>query len=131
MSLNCLSCGGYESPSPKRKASSEQDGLSWMSRCCGVDRSWSGNLTPPPPPAYGTLRSGSAKYSSHGGGEAREMGQHRRIWSTGSALMEEEMSEAEEPRLVRSRGMRREWSFEDVQKSNTTNRRTSAANNLT
>ncbi|XP_034675150.1 uncharacterized protein LOC117906277 [Vitis riparia] len=92
MTLNCLNCG----PALQRTDSDTQKRYEDRSRlrlCRGVERSWSGNLAPPPSP-YGSMRHGSAKKAGKG---------HRRLNSVG-----------EEPKLIRSGGMRRDWSFEDL-----------------
>ncbi|WOK92734.1 hypothetical protein Cni_G01425 [Canna indica] len=97
MSLNCLSCGGY-TMSP-----SVDDTAPIMPRC------WSGELTPPP---YAHLRSRSIA-----GNPDDKKKIHRKVSSTGSPLlggMEVREAATDQPRLVRSRGMRRDWSFEDL-----------------
>ncbi|KAA8522053.1 hypothetical protein F0562_012633 [Nyssa sinensis] len=66
-----------------------------------VGRSWSGNLAPRP---YEKMRNGSAM-----GPEKRVMKAHRRIFSSGPVELE-----SSTPRLVRSCGMRRDWSFENL-----------------
>ncbi|GAB2273009.1 hypothetical protein Dimus_007821 [Dionaea muscipula] len=69
--------------------------------CCRVlvERSWSGNLTPP------------THYEKDGssGMVKKTARNHRRILTTGAVDFEEEMTE---PKLVRSGGIRRDWSFE-------------------
>ncbi|MCL7049855.1 hypothetical protein MKW94_002726 [Papaver nudicaule] len=74
--------------------------------CIGVDRSWSGNLTPPP---YEQIGNGSSVPTSKG-----RRGHHRRIHSTGILAFEGRNGESGEPRLMRSCGMRRDWSFENL-----------------
>lgn len=114
MSLNCLSCGGHSEPRRDTKLEHGRDDVPWAARCFGVGRSWSGELTPPP--LYAHLRSSSIPVDPP---DDKQKG-HRKIASTGSALFggstdrrEAGAATEEEPWLVRSGGMRRDWSFED------------------
>ncbi|KAK2662508.1 hypothetical protein Ddye_001082 [Dipteronia dyeriana] len=68
-----------------------------------AERSWSGNLAPPPPPPYEQIRNASTNRKKN----------CRRFHSTGAVY-----DGADEPRLVRSAGMRRDWSFEDLAQTN-------------
>lgn len=112
MSLNCLSCGVYDEPVPPRRNAEPEQGNHCvayrMALCCGVDRSWSGNLTPTP---CAQLRIMSISESR---GERSKA--HRKRVSDVNALPDGTGAgeEVAEPRLVRSRGMRRDWCFEDV-----------------
>ncbi|RRT45798.1 hypothetical protein B296_00051740 [Ensete ventricosum] len=114
MSLNCLSCGGHTEPKREMELEHGRDDAPCAARCFGVDRCWSGELTPPP--LYANLRSRSIPADPPGD---KQKG-HRKIASTRSPLLggstdarEAGAAAEEEPRLVRSGGMRRDWSFED------------------
>ncbi|KAF5729705.1 hypothetical protein HS088_TW20G00069 [Tripterygium wilfordii] len=102
MSLNCLTFQSLQ------RTNSEQErcnhGKQCKKICCiKVNRSWSGNLSPQP---YEQIRSGSKVVA------AKKMRNcHRRLTSTGAVMFE---GSGAEPRLVRSSGMRRDWSFEDL-----------------
>ncbi|XP_057475966.1 uncharacterized protein LOC130763967 [Actinidia eriantha] len=93
MSLNCL-LGRVDS----EKEHGAHFKLHWKK---GV-RSWSGNLGPPRP--YEKMKSGSTV----AGKNAKV--RHHRVHSSGRIGYEGE------PMLVRSSGMRRDWSFEDLRK---------------
>uniref|UniRef100_A0A7N0UXU2 Uncharacterized protein n=1 Tax=Kalanchoe fedtschenkoi TaxID=63787 RepID=A0A7N0UXU2_KALFE len=72
-----------------------------------VERSWSGNLTPP--------RYEQVKDDGVVGKEVKKKkAHHRRYKSEAGALLGE-------PKLVRSSGMRRDWSFEDLRDNKTRN----------
>ncbi|XP_038971208.1 uncharacterized protein LOC120104357 [Phoenix dactylifera] len=108
--LSCLSCN-----SPPSHASAFDDepyeSPWWVRRCCGIEgSSWSGSLSPPP---YAQLRSESVRAASR-----EKKSGHRKMLSTGSPLTGDFdlHSPLGEPRLVRSGGLRRDWSFEDVRK---------------
>lgn len=64
-----------------------------------VDRTWSGNISPPKP-----------KESTKGGSLALIKANHRRVHSAGNLPY----PTGSEPKLVRSSGMRRDWSFENL-----------------
>ncbi|TKY58765.1 hypothetical protein E2542_SST15836 [Spatholobus suberectus] len=89
MSLSCLTCGQI-----LQRVNSDRECLPEIKPCrkatMQVDRSWSGNMTPPQ-----CARGAVAKIKTE---------HHRRTNSEGVVG----------PRLVRSSGMRRDWSFEDL-----------------
>ncbi|XP_038725797.1 uncharacterized protein LOC120016898 [Tripterygium wilfordii] len=102
MSLNCLTCQSSQ------RTNSEQEYCNRGKQCkkifcIKVDRSWSGNLNPQP---YKQIRSGSKVVAAQ-----KMRNCHRRLNSTGAVIFE---GSGAEPRLVRSCGMRRDWSFEDL-----------------
>ncbi|XP_020206973.1 uncharacterized protein LOC109792007 [Cajanus cajan] len=89
MSLNCLTCGHiFQRVDSERESLPEMKASRKVSK--HVDRNWSGNINPP----------------QHGGGDVAKIKaeHHRRANSEGDLG----------PRLVRSRGMRRDWTFEDL-----------------
>ncbi|KAI5678427.1 hypothetical protein M9H77_09377 [Catharanthus roseus] len=102
MNLNCLTCQGM------KRTDSDNDIP--LSLSCELqkppninklhdrvnERSWSGNLVPRPPTAEKLKKSSTRRHSS----------------GTYS------VDGTETPRLVRSSGMRREWSFEDLRQRN-------------
>ncbi|KAK1324655.1 hypothetical protein QJS10_CPA01g02928 [Acorus calamus] len=75
-------------------------------------KSWSGPLIAPP---YKALRSGLGSLK----GDV-VMGRNCKLWSELTAINEEGSPRSDEdvnePRLARSGGMRRDWSFEDLKK---------------
>ncbi|GAB4834740.1 hypothetical protein Ancab_033004 [Ancistrocladus abbreviatus] len=97
MSLNCLNC-----PVLHRIDSDCCTRFVNKAICCKVmvDRSWSGNLNPD---AYYEKMRGSSGMTKK---KAKQ--DQRRIGSTGAVDLEENPK----PKLIRSGGMRREWSFE-------------------
>ncbi|OVA02946.1 hypothetical protein BVC80_9095g153 [Macleaya cordata] len=99
MSISCLNC-----QTSKRSDREPDCGLRLC--CIGVDRSWSGNLTPPP---YEQIGNGSSVGVTSKGRKG-----HRRIHSTGVLAFEGRSGDSGEPRLLRSCGMRRDWSFENL-----------------
>ncbi|RDX71800.1 hypothetical protein CR513_48796, partial [Mucuna pruriens] len=89
MSLSCLTCGQVL----QRVNSDREECLpetKTFKKPIKVDRSWSGNINPPQ-----NARGAVAKVKAE---------HHRRTNSEGDVG----------PRLVRSSGMRRDWSFEDL-----------------
>lgn len=116
MSLSCLTCqvlqrtnsSGSERSYKHRKA---QKACNRKLCCVNMDRSWSGNLTPPPyyekidrsAPLLGELDKKKKNEKKAG---------HRRLCSTGGVAYEG----SAEPKLVRSAGMRRDWSFENLER---------------
>ncbi|GKU95752.1 hypothetical protein SLEP1_g9074 [Rubroshorea leprosula] len=105
MSLNCLTCQVLQ------RTNSYNDGDCGQVNhqkphfrpeitCCL--RNWSGNLSPPP------FRSGSLMPPAKK--KLLMKSSHRRLNSTGTLSFETDV----EPRLVRSSGMRRDWSFEEL-----------------
>ncbi|KAL5791436.1 hypothetical protein ACOSP7_000030 [Xanthoceras sorbifolium] len=104
MSLNCLTCQTLQRTDSEKEYGHEI----YRTLCCiKVERSWSGNLTPPPPPAYEQMRNGSMVATKN------RKKSCRRLHSTGAVY-----DGTDEPRLVRSAGMRRDWSFEDLGERN-------------
>ncbi|GMH22597.1 hypothetical protein Nepgr_024440 [Nepenthes gracilis] len=97
MSLNCLNCQVLH-----RTNSDDSRRLTNGVLCCKAmaGRSWSGNLTPPP--YY-------EKAGSFGKTKNKVKPDRRR---NGSAEIVEYGEEISEPKLLRSGGMRRDWSFE-------------------
>lgn len=75
--------------------------------CAKIERFWSGTI-PPPPYGYKKMRSGFANPI-----EKKVKTGHLRNISEGAAAFEGNR----EPRLVRSSGMRRDWSLDDLIKS--------------
>ncbi|XP_004509725.1 uncharacterized protein [Cicer arietinum] len=94
MSLNCLTCG-----QALQRENSERENLPEIIevKTCTrkvriqIDRSWSGNLSPP-------------QCESSGGAVDKIKTEHRRTQSEGNVG----------PRLLRSSGMRRDWCLEDL-----------------
>ncbi|OIV93008.1 hypothetical protein TanjilG_20670 [Lupinus angustifolius] len=97
MSLNCLSCSQVlQRTDSYGELYTEKE---YKEACKRVDRSWSGNIGPSP-----------KCEGKKGGVVAKLKADHRRIHSTGNVSF----SGSSEPRLVRSSGMRRDWSFENL-----------------
>ncbi|KAK8961009.1 hypothetical protein KSP40_PGU019912 [Platanthera guangdongensis] len=108
MNFNCLLCerGGG---SPDIDGELRQPHRTCY--CCGVDRSLSGKLSPPP---YANLRRTSSVESCRRNGHGNAAAS-----SLPNKFVKQPLSSAAavasgEPRLVRSGGMRRDWSFEDL-----------------
>ncbi|KAJ9152449.1 hypothetical protein P3X46_026014 [Hevea brasiliensis] len=99
MSLNCLTCQDLQ----RNNSGTEYDQESiYRNLCCiKVERSWSGNLSPPP---YEKIGKSSMTITR------KIKKNHRRLNSTGAIAFKE----SGEPKLMRSSGMRRDWSFEDL-----------------
>ncbi|KAK7252478.1 hypothetical protein RIF29_36443 [Crotalaria pallida] len=98
MSLSCLTC----SQVLQRTDSYGQDFYvekDYRGACHRPERSWSGNIAPTP-----------KREGTRGGAVAKLKADHRRVLSTGNV----NFSANSEPRLVRSSGMRRDWSFENL-----------------
>ncbi|KAG0452785.1 hypothetical protein HPP92_025449 [Vanilla planifolia] len=115
MNLNCLLCeGGCEGGRGRGRPEAGRDlggKHRQICRCCGFDLSWSGNLSPPP---YTNLRRSTSVVPGRHGGPCK-------LANTASNLSNASVepplappSAAGEPRLMRSGGMRRDWSFEDL-----------------
>ncbi|OAY29913.1 hypothetical protein MANES_15G181600v8 [Manihot esculenta] len=100
MSLNCLTCHDLQRNNSGREY--DQEKLANRNLCCTqVERSWSGNLSPSP---YEQIGKSSMAIS-------RTIRQnHRRMNSTGRVAFQGSC----EPKLLRSSGMRRDWSFENL-----------------
>lgn len=110
MSLNCLRCHNLgRTVSEKEHIEGYGDKKPhFKSRWPKVDRSWSGNLAPRP---YEKIRREptSNTMASHGKIAAESGGGH---WSTTHRSGPIRLDNG--PRLARSCGMRRDWSFEDL-----------------
>lgn len=114
MSLNCLTCQVLQRTD---SSGSERDHNYGKAKkacnrklcCVNVDRSWSGNLTPPP--YYEQIEKSAPLLGEHEKKKAAAKNAgHRRLFSTGGVAYEG----STEPKLVRSAGMRRDWSFENL-----------------
>lgn len=101
MTLNCLTC---RTNSEKFSHDSER----YRKICC---ISCSGTLASPP---YEQIREPVTSQSMQLVSSKKVKKVHRRFKSTSVAAFEENT----EPRLVRSAGMRRDWSFEDLRQRN-------------
>uniref|UniRef100_A0A5B7BCT5 Uncharacterized protein n=1 Tax=Davidia involucrata TaxID=16924 RepID=A0A5B7BCT5_DAVIN len=100
MNLNCLKC---QKELEKELGERYDHGMPHFRLCCAkVERSWSGNLAPRP---YGKMREMQSALLP----EKRVKKGHSRIHSSGPVEYE-----SSAPRLVRSCGMRRDWSFENL-----------------
>lgn len=100
MSLNCLRCHHLQRIDSEEELNEKSDiaGTPLLVQTRSkVDRSWSGNLAPRP---YEKLADVV--------GEKGKKGHHRLHTISGPIRYEDG------PRLVRSSGMRRDWSFEDL-----------------
>ncbi|XP_054823699.1 uncharacterized protein LOC129321812 [Prosopis cineraria] len=97
MNLSCLTCSQVlEKTDSYREYASEKASLRNVRRT-PVERTWSGNIARED---QGQTRGLLVKIKR----------EHRRAHSTGSAALPGSV----EPRLVRSPGIRRDWSFEDL-----------------
>ncbi|XP_012076249.1 uncharacterized protein LOC105637409 [Jatropha curcas] len=99
MSLNCLACQNMQ----RNNSGTEYDRETTSEKLCclPVERSWSGNLGSPTYEKIGKSSMPIAKKIKK---------EHRRLNSTGILGFKG----IDEPKLVRSSGMRRDWSFEDL-----------------
>ncbi|KAI0510271.1 hypothetical protein KFK09_010872 [Dendrobium nobile] len=110
MSLNCLRCDNGGSPAVNRP----EPGKHQCFHCCGVlQRSFSANSSPP---LHNKLLRRNSSLESSG---RRNKGRHKvansvRTLSNKFVKHTVVPSAIGEPRLVRSGGMRRDWSFEDL-----------------
>ena len=105
MSLNCLTCQQMQRSDSERQCSHEKP---CRKLCCvKIDRSWSGNISPPPYEQINISKSGPVAI----GVIKKKKKEHRRLNSAGSIAFKGNHGE---PRLVRSSGMRRDWSFENL-----------------
>ncbi|KAL3737804.1 hypothetical protein ACJRO7_019344 [Eucalyptus globulus] len=116
MSLNCLTCQAQRKEDTELEYGCiDEEGP--RSLCCVlVDRNWSGPLVTPPAPTtpYYEHRSRSGPLGLR---KKKAKKGHRRLWgTTASSLGEKPIAGSGEARLVRSSGMRRDWSFEDLRK---------------
>ncbi|KAJ4728682.1 putative Plant/MZA15-19 protein [Melia azedarach] len=107
MNLNCLACQNLQRTNSDKDYGHEGHHHLRKLCCLKVERSWSGNLAPPP---YEQISKGSRVVAAK-----KVKKSHRRINSTGAVAFESNNSE---PKLVRSVGMRRDWSFEDLRQRN-------------
>ena len=108
MSLSCLSCQVLQRTNSdcEREYGGEKYTYKKIFQPEVHQRSWSGNLGQPPP-GYDQMVSGSKAVVEQK--KVKKLG-HRRMHSTGALALDG----TAEPRLVRSCGMRRDWSFEDL-----------------
>lgn len=107
MSLNCLSCQVLQRTNSdcERDYCAEKYSYEKFLRS-NVERSWSGNLMASPPCKEKRKSSRSMMAVAQ---KVKKLG-HRRMHSTGAIAFEG----TTEPRLVRSCGMRRDWSFKNL-----------------
>ncbi|KAF8027205.1 hypothetical protein BT93_E0194 [Corymbia citriodora subsp. variegata] len=110
MSLNCLTCQAQRKEDRELDHGCvDEEGPSNL--CCVlVDRNWSGPLAPP---TYEHI-----SRSAPLGVRKKKVKKVRRqlCGIAASSLGEKPMAGTGEARLVRSSGMRRDWSFEDLRK---------------
>lgn len=110
MTLNCLTCQGIPRTNSDKEGENLRLGLGKLERS-----SWTGNLGPPRPNINSnyekmkTLRSASSLVPPKKVAKNKAPLRFHSSGSIGSFNDEEE-----EPKLVRSCGMRRDWSFEDL-----------------
>ncbi|KAJ7953458.1 putative Plant/MZA15-19 protein [Quillaja saponaria] len=114
MSLNCLTCQSIQRTDSERRGDYGKEYSLRKLFCVQMERSWSGNMSPP---SYEQIRSGAVEVVK----KKIRRGGHRRIHSTGTVAFERDT----EPRLVRSCGMRRDWSFENLRGNDENNARLS------
>ncbi|KAK9274480.1 hypothetical protein L1049_021728 [Liquidambar formosana] len=117
MTLNCLARQVFErTDSNSGMRCHKQDKNHHRLCCMMIDRSWSGNLTPPR--RYKQMRS-TEKVMMWA--KKVEEDQYRWLHGTGGVIGIN--ARADEPRLVRSCGMRRDWSLEDLRQIRDTKRK--------
>ncbi|GMI71758.1 hypothetical protein like AT5G46770 [Hibiscus trionum] len=103
MSLNCWTCPVLQRTNSKNNADlGKEKGISRFF-CVKISRSWSGNTSPQPYEQIGKEPSNS--------GSPRRLNMFD---NTSYGTMRFEANIGDEPRLVRSSGMRRDWSFENL-----------------
>ncbi|KAL7164873.1 hypothetical protein ACSBR2_040711 [Camellia fascicularis] len=103
MSLNCLTCQNLPRvDSEKELTESSDKPLFTLRRFKNVDRTWSGNLAPPRP--YEKIRN----HNESAMARKAAKNNHHRLHGSGPIGYDNG------PKLVRSSGMRRDWSFEDL-----------------
>ncbi|KAF5460316.1 hypothetical protein F2P56_020195 [Juglans regia] len=108
MSMNCLHCNSTKSNlSDSEKEYDISTNPTRKRSFAKIERIWSGTI-PPPPYGYEKMRSGFANPV-----QKKVKTGHLRDISEGSVAFEG----SREPRLVRSSGMRRDWSLEDLRKA--------------
>ncbi|XVF51982.1 hypothetical protein PTKIN_Ptkin04bG0228300 [Pterospermum kingtungense] len=109
MSLNCLTCQVLQRTNSNSSNESGHCGKEKGCRrfCC--IRSWSGNLSPA---TYEQIR--SDKPMSMAVSKKIKKGHHRRLNTIDTTYRTVAFVADGEPRLVRSSGMRRDWSFENL-----------------
>ncbi|KAG8374619.1 hypothetical protein BUALT_Bualt10G0014300 [Buddleja alternifolia] len=116
MSLNCLRINANAEDGEESKMNDGQDkkkpNLKMSSR--RADRSWSGNLAPNfrPKSNFRRMRSRSTMSPASKSQKAHPI--FYRVHNSGPLSYE---SAPTTPRLVRSSGMRRDWSFEDLRRA--------------
>ncbi|KAL9368969.1 hypothetical protein Peur_040168 [Populus x canadensis] len=109
MSLGCLSCQDLQRSDSERECLQGKPHQNKLG-CIMMERSWSGNLSPP---SHGQMGRKSTAVAAR---KVIKKEPHR-LNSAGGVTFKG----CEEPRLVRSSGMRRDWSFEDLRKPCTIN----------
>ncbi|XP_078173943.1 plant/protein [Carex rostrata] len=106
MSLACLTCHLIPSRAPGMSPDHDDNTTHYRSpevRCCGAKRNWSGELTRSP---YAELRSIKSLYPIREENGCSKSRKKRQNDSPAIAITE--------PRLVRSGGVRRNWTFEEL-----------------
>ncbi|KAJ4847817.1 hypothetical protein Tsubulata_011768 [Turnera subulata] len=115
MSLNCLTCQDLQ----LQRTNSDRELLEQQEHqkprrkfsILGQDRTWSGNLCPGGPASYEHQQQQPVSKSSI------LMGVRKTIKKDYRRVHTAAFDGHDEPRLVRSSGMRRDWSFEDLRRS--------------
>lgn len=112
MSLNCLSCQVFQ----RTNSDLERNNYGKGFLSANTERSWSGNLVAKPPCNSNNKNKDIQMKSEQVMAVSRKkvktlLGHHRRLHCSGTESFE---GINKEPRLVRSCGMRRDWSFEDL-----------------
>ncbi|KAL3499896.1 hypothetical protein ACH5RR_038989 [Cinchona calisaya] len=112
MSLNCLTCPGMKRTDSDvdMKNSLCQRKPNTCRNLATTERSWSGNLVPRPN-GYGKIRTGRTILMA---ADEVKKGRYRIHNSAPAGNFEDTGT----PKLVRSSGMRRDWSFEDLRRMN-------------
>ncbi|MBA0857723.1 hypothetical protein Goshw_016191 [Gossypium schwendimanii] len=114
MSLNCWTC-----PVLQRTNSiddidfGKETGIS-KSRCVGLNRSWSGNMSPQGYEQMGKEPSSNSSTSGIPSKKIKKGPIRFNTIATTYGTMGFEANVGAQPRLVRSSGMRRDWSLEDL-----------------
>lgn len=98
MSLSCLTCSQVLQRTDSFRELFKEKENEYRGNRKKVERTWSGNIPSP------------NKEMTKGGAVSKLKANHRRNHSTGNIPF----SDMAEPKLVRSSGMRRDWSFENL-----------------
>lgn len=108
MSLNCLTCSqNLQRTDSFGEFITEKE---YKEVCKKVDRNWSGNLIASSSSSSSSSTSQCDLPKGQGGNVAKIKAEHRRVHSTGNIPY----PGSSQPKLVRSSGMRRDWSFENL-----------------